>query len=199
MQQMPLQSSQNQFPGQTQLYGAPTHISAGKSLKFPFFALELLQNTPVFAGPCLPSPCGPQWAGSWRQASVQPYPSPGPARHGHMLLLLLLFLLLKREAKIAHGTCNAKIPGAFWPARGMALLTKLFPGSPVDLGKGTLALSKRTAPKYSCHEAGLVAWYAQGRQAGSCLEYQWHVLAENHHCMLSLIWLSFLVLIFELA
>lgn len=87
-------------------------------------------------------------------------------------MLLLLFLLLKREAKIAHGACNAKIPGAFWPAHGMALFTKLFPGSPVDLGKGKLALSKRTAPKYSCREAGLVAWYAQGRQAGSCLEYQ---------------------------
>lgn len=95
-----------------------------------------------------------------------------PALPGTDTLLLLLFLLLKREAKIAHGTCNAKIPGAFWPACGMALLRKLFPGSPVDLGKGALALSKRTAPKYSCHEAGLVAWYAQGRQAGSCLEYQ---------------------------
>lgn len=49
LQQMPLQSSQNQAPGQAQLYGAPTHrSSAGKNLTFPFLALELLQNTPLF-------------------------------------------------------------------------------------------------------------------------------------------------------
>lgn len=57
-------------------------------------------------------------------------------------MLSLLFLLLKGEAKIAHGTCNAKIPGAFWPAGGTVLFMKLFPGSPLDLGNGKLALSK---------------------------------------------------------
>jgi len=54
----------------------------------------------------------------------------------------------------------------------MVLFMKRFPGSTVDLGNGKLAPTKRTAPKYSCCAAGLVSWYAQGRQAGSCLGYQ---------------------------
>lgn len=71
---------------------------------------------------------------------MQPHHLPGPARHGDTLLLL--FLLLKEEAKIADGTHNAKIPGAFWPAGGTVLFMKLFPGSPADLGNGKLALSE---------------------------------------------------------
>lgn len=144
----------------------------------------------------LPSLCSPWCTESWCQALMQPHHLPGPARHGYMLLLL--FLLLRGAAKIAHGTCNAKIPGAFWPASGMVLFMKLFPGSPVDLGNGNLALSKWTAPKYSCCAAGLVSSYAQDRQAGSCLGCQWHVLAESHHCMLLLFRLC-LILIAKLA
>ena len=157
-----------------------------------------------FIGPCfpflvsclLPSLCSPPWTGSGCQAWMQPRRSPVSARHGYTPFLL--FLLLKGEAKIARGTCIAKIPEAFWPASGMALFMKLFPGSPVDLGNGKLALPKGTAPKYSCCVAGLVSWSAQGRQAGSCLGYWWHMLAENPHCTLALIWLC-LVLISRLA
>lgn len=136
-------------------------------LRFPFSAFCLLSSL-----------CGPQRIEGWCQALMKPHHLPGSGKHRNTLLLL--FLLLK--AKIAHGTCNAKIPGAFWPASGMVLLMKLFPMSPVDLGNEKLALSKWTAPKYSCCVAGLVSWYAEGRQAGSWLAYQWHVLAENHHC-----------------
>lgn len=211
LRQMPLQSSQNQAPGQNQLYWMLILTSSAKKrLPFPFLALEeLLQNTPVCAATILLVRAShflslascllymvPQLTGSSCQALMQRHHLPGPARHGYMLLLL--FLLLKGEAKIAYGTCNAKIPGAFWPSRGMVFFIKLFPGSPLDLGNGKLALSKWTLPKYFCCAAGLVHWYAQGRQAGSCLGYQWHVLAENHHCMLLLIWLS-LVPISKLA
>lgn len=55
LQQLPLQSSQNNVPGQNQLYWTPTHIgSAGKSLTFPFLALEkFLQKTPACAATIL--------------------------------------------------------------------------------------------------------------------------------------------------
>lgn len=55
LQQMPLQSSQNQAPGQNQLRWTPIHISsAGKNLTFLFLALEkFLRNTPVCAATIL--------------------------------------------------------------------------------------------------------------------------------------------------
>lgn len=148
--QMPLQSSQNQAPDQNQLYWTPIRISlAGKSLTFRSLE-KFLRNTPGCAAtiPRFPIFCLlPPAFSTWSPMNRKLMPTLDAAtsfaqsyRHGY--ILLLLFLLLKGEAKIAHGTCNAKIPGAFWPASGMVLYMKLFPGSPVDLGNGKLSLSK---------------------------------------------------------
>lgn len=60
LQQMSLWSIQNQALGQTQPYQTPIHISSGKSLMFPFIALEKFLRTGCLlccnssVGPCFP-------------------------------------------------------------------------------------------------------------------------------------------------